>query len=78
FRAALDADGRAVTAALDDGEPLARWGITGETEIELTFAVTAGYHTLMLALDPPCTRAIAPALTCRDLRAAWTTLEPLP
>ncbi|MBL8133061.1 MAG: hypothetical protein JNL42_14465, partial [Anaerolineae bacterium] len=46
FRAALDADGRAVTAALDDGEPLARWGITGETEIELTFAVTAGYHTL--------------------------------
>ncbi|MCK6580717.1 MAG: hypothetical protein L6Q98_21710 [Anaerolineae bacterium] len=78
FRAALDADGRTVTAALGDDAPLARWQIAGETEVALTFAIAAGYHTLTLALDPPCTRILAPALTCRALRAAWTTLEPLP
>ncbi|NUQ06902.1 MAG: hypothetical protein HUU31_23680, partial [Anaerolineae bacterium] len=64
--------------ALGDDAPLARWQIAGETEVALTFAIAAGYHTLTLALDPPCTRILAPALTCRALRAAWTTLEPLP
>ncbi|MBK8027347.1 MAG: hypothetical protein IPK19_39625 [Chloroflexi bacterium] len=78
LRGLVTAEGRVVTASLDEGTPLVGWTVVGMSTIEHTFDFEAGYHTLDLILDPPCTRVLSPALTCDGMTVEWTTLETAP
>ncbi|MGQ9889563.1 MAG: hypothetical protein ACUVSX_13895, partial [Aggregatilineales bacterium] len=72
---ALAADGRAVTLLLD-GTPIHRWTVTGETAFRVPLPVQAGaYHTVTLALEPPCPQGYSPALRCRVVRLSDLRLE---
>jgi hypothetical protein len=72
FSARLASDGRDVNL-LADGQVIQRWNVGAAADFEavVTFAAP-GYHTLTLALDPPCPAHISPALECRavDLLAS--------
>mgnify|MGYP005842392301 CR=1 FL=1 len=66
-QAALTADAR--TAALRlDGRLIAQRAAAGEWTLDLWAAATPGYHTLALALEPPCPASPSPALACGELR----------
>lgn len=71
----LAADGRDVTLLLD-GAPIHRWTVTGETAFRVPLPVQAGaYHTVTLALEPPCPQGHSPALRCRTVRLSDLRLE---
>jgi hypothetical protein len=70
----LAAEGRMVALRLD-GEVVGRWWVDGEQAVAVPLPLTGGYHTLTLALEPPCPVHHGPALRCRaaavsDLRYA--------
>jgi hypothetical protein len=67
FTATLAADGREVALYLD-GAPLHHWTVNGQTSVQLSLPIAArGYHTVTLALEPPCPPHHNPTLTCRAL-----------
>ncbi len=72
FSVRLASDGRDVTLQAD-GQGVERWNVGAAADFEalVTFAAP-GYHTLTLALDPPCPAHISAALECRavDLLAS--------
>jgi hypothetical protein len=77
FSGTLDAKDR--TAALYlDGQLIYRWTLNGETPFTVPLPVAArGYHTLSLAVEPPCPQFHDPTLRCRGLDIAGLTLTPL-
>ena len=74
--ARLEADGREVTARLD-GQLIGRWTIDGSTPVMAPLPVTAGYHTLTLALEPPCPDDVPAGQQCRGLTVSDLAFEPL-
>ena len=74
-------DGRAFTVLLDR-QAVYSGVAEGDTRLSLPLPVTeAGYHTLTLALEPPCPRPLSPALQCRALTVATLELrdyQPVP
>ncbi|MBI5667332.1 MAG: hypothetical protein HZC41_04930 [Chloroflexi bacterium] len=76
LRAELAGENRTV-ALLLDGVVVERWTISGEQAIETTLdAARAGYHTVTLALEPPCPASPHPALRCRTVQLAAVSLTP--
>jgi len=73
FNAALNGTDRDVVLLLDD-VPMHRWYIDGETAIRVPLPVN-GYHTVRLALDPPCPINTDPALACRKVDLAAPNIE---
>lgn len=73
-RAAVAAEGR-TTALYLDGQPLGRWPVYGAAEIAAGLTAEPGYHTLTLAVEPPCPVPPVPALECRTLRLDEIILE---
>lgn len=69
FNATLDAGDATRTVELRrDGETLHRWQITGRQMISLPIPVnTMIYHTLTLALEPPCPAIAPPGLLCQSV-----------
>ena len=66
----LVGDGRAA-ALLLDGAPIHRWTVSGETAFRVPLPLQAGaYHTVTLALEPPCPQGYGPALRCRTVTAS--------
>ena len=69
----LTGDGQMVDLYLDQ-QRVHRWQVAGEQPFRISLPVTAGsYHTITLALDPPCPANDNPTLYCpsvelRDLR----------
>ena len=78
YRATLRAENRRVHLLLN-GARLQTQIINGETEVSLLLPIArAGYHTLRLALDPPCPEQIdTAALMCRDVLIVDAELESL-
>ena len=74
--ARLEADGRDVTARLD-GTLIGRWMIDGSTPVMAPLPVSAGYHTLTLALEPPCPDVVPAGQRCRALTVRDLAFEPL-
>jgi hypothetical protein len=72
---------RALTLSLD-GEPLdapfTRAPFSGEAAFTIPLSFEAGFHTLALALDPPCAAPVDPALACAAVTVSAVALEPLP
>lgn len=65
FSARLEADGREAVLQLD-GRQVRRWTVDGTLDVFVPLPVDQGaFHTLTLALDPPCPRSDNPALGCR-------------
>jgi hypothetical protein len=72
----LTAERGRVVHLLLDGEPLYQWELNQETPLDLPIPIPAvGYHTLKLALDPPCPISFDTALECRALLVADLTLS---
>ncbi len=61
------ADGRDLTLYLD-GELAHRWTIDSTQRIDLTLPVSAGYHTITLAVEPPCPLHFDATLECRAVQ----------
>ncbi|MFN8377794.1 MAG: hypothetical protein U0452_03910 [Anaerolineae bacterium] len=74
--ARLEADGREVTAWLDDTR-IGRWEIEGSMPVMAPLPITAGYHTLTLALEPPCPDSVPAGQECRALTVRDLAFEPL-
>jgi hypothetical protein len=74
FRARLRSDGRTV-AFYRDGALVARWTVDGELDIDLPVTVEAGYHTLALAIEPPCPPQVPHMLECRAVGLADVSLD---
>ncbi len=73
FTADVRGDGRAFTVLLDR-QAVYSGAAEGDTRLSLPLPLTeTGYHTLTLALEPPCPKPLSPALACRAL--AVETLE---
>lgn len=76
WAARLEADGRDVTARLDE-TLIGRWTIDGSTPLLTPLPVSAGYHTLTLALEPACPDVVPAGQRCRALTVRDLALEPL-
>lgn len=77
FTASLRADNRDVALHLD-GTLLHRWTLDGAMPVRLLLPATArGYHTVTLALVPPCPLYDGDTLACRQLDAANVSFVPL-
>ncbi len=64
----LQANGRAVNLLLDH-QPIHHWAGTETIGLNHSLPVlTAGYHTVSLALDPPCPDHYAAGLRCQSVR----------
>ncbi|RMF78244.1 MAG: hypothetical protein D6737_15410 [Chloroflexi bacterium] len=64
----LEADDREVTLLLDD-EALHTWAIDGTTNIRVALPLAdAGYHTVTLAVNPPCPRIVNETLRCNSVQ----------
>ncbi len=61
-------------AAYVDGQPAGAF--TADTFIEFEAAVAPGYHTLALAVEPPCPVEPHPALRCRGAAVSALTITP--
>lgn len=60
---------------LDDA-PLLGWTVQGEMGLNVPIEIdSAGYHTLTLAVDPPCPSGGDPTLRCASLRLTDVTLD---
>jgi hypothetical protein len=81
LRADLAAADRPATLYLN-GTPVYRLVVDGHTAPDLPLPLTgAGYHTVRLALEPPCPRPLDDTLECRSLVVDGLTVdafEPLP
>ncbi len=80
FSARLASDGRDVTLQAD-GQVIQRWTVGAAADFEAVVMLAApGYHTLTLALDPPCPAHFSTTLECRavDLLAAPVIMPSLP
>ncbi len=77
WSARLEADGRAAELRLD-GLPVVRWTVDGSQSFSAPVPVAAGYHTLALALDPPCPADVPAGQICRAVTVRDLALEPLP
>ncbi len=77
FTAALVAvDGARDAVAALDGVEVGRWTIDGSAAPQVWIAFTPGYHTLMLALDPPCAAPPSQAFRCRGIDVESVSLTP--
>jgi hypothetical protein len=65
---------RTVVAALD-GVEAARWTIDGSADASVWLVFPAGYHQVMLTLDPPCPVALSPALRCAGMEVHHIQVE---
>lgn len=71
------ADGRDLVL-LRDNVPIHRWHVDGEQAITVPVPVDANaYHTLTLAVEPPCPLYVAAGQECRSVALADLALEPL-
>ena len=78
FAARLSGENRQVALLLDD-VTTARWTIDGALDVRLPLPVAAGtYHTVSLALEPPCPLNTHPALACRSVEVSGLTLSEQP
>jgi hypothetical protein len=68
FTGSFDAQLRDVTLYLD-AVPIHRWRVYGVTYINVPLLVSAGYHTVTVALEPPCPPIHDATLRCSSL---WT------
>ncbi len=70
-------DARDVIVTLDaDPTALARWTISGSAEAQLWVQYGAGYHTLLLALDPSCALPPGGVYACRAVQIEAMTFAP--
>ncbi len=76
LRGALAAD-RTVVLLLD-GQPVETWTGISAWALDLRVAITPGYHTLALALEPSCPVSPSPALACGGLRLEALALAFVP
>jgi hypothetical protein len=75
FSARLEADERETVLRLD-GLEIHRWWLDSAQEVFLPLPVNAGaFHTLTLALEPPCPRNDNPALSCRTVEVSEVRFE---
>lgn len=58
--------GRTLALTLNDAEVL-RWQIGAPAALDTPLTLTAGYHTIRFAADPPCPPGISAALRCIPL-----------
>ncbi len=70
----IAANGRAVELLLD-GQQVHEWMVEQDTAVRVPLFVDAGYHTVTLALQPPCPEQYNPALRCRALSLHDVTLD---
>ncbi len=77
WAARLSADGRDAVLTLDD-EPIGRWTLDGSQPVSVPLALTAGYHTLSLSVEPPCPAHVPAGQECRTLTVSDAALEPIP
>jgi hypothetical protein len=68
FTGSFDAQLRDVTLYLD-GVPIHRWSVYGVTYFNVPLPLDAGYHTVTVALEPPCPPIYDDTLRCSSL---WT------
>ncbi len=73
LRADLSAEDRTAVLTLD-GVELLRQQVYGAQSVEVPVPVSPGYHTLTLAVDPPCPQVYSDALRCRELALETLTL----
>ena len=78
FSGRMEADDRAVELYLDD-QRVHTWMVDGIQEFSIPLRLTeAGYHSVSLALDPPCPpNIINPTLQCRSLTLHDLNFVPL-
>lgn len=74
FEASLTAENRLVTASLDGGN-MGHWQVDGTTIVHFPLFLSAGYHTVRLALDPVCPTSYSTALRCRSLTVSGAHLN---
>lgn len=73
----VKADNRAVTLYLN-GRPVHQWTVTGKSTFTVPLPLDyRGYHTVTLALEPPCPVFYDATLSCQTLQLADLTLTPL-
>jgi hypothetical protein len=76
FATRLNAPSGAVALRLDD-QTVAAWQDAGRLDTAVPLFVDAGYHTVTVALEPPCPALIpSPALTCRGATLSQLMLAP--
>ena len=64
----LQAGGRDI-ALLLDGQQIHRWDAMDAIALNLPLPIsTAGYHTVTLAVEPPCPQHFSPTLRCRSVQ----------
>ncbi len=73
FTGIFDAQLRDVTLYLD-GTRIHHWSVYGETYINVPLPLDAGYHTVTVALEPPCPPLFDSTLRCSALWTAALTV----
>jgi hypothetical protein len=59
-----------------DNAPILEWTVQGEMGLNVPIEIeTSGFHTLIIATDPPCPEVSDPALECVALRVSDVELE---
>jgi hypothetical protein len=59
-----------------DDLPILEWTVQGQLGLNVPVEVdSAGYHTLTIAVDPPCPSGGDPTLRCASLRISHVTLD---
>jgi hypothetical protein len=66
--------GRTLALTVDDAEVL-RWQIGAPAALDIPLTLTAGYHTIRIAADPPCPLRTSAALRCISLQLEGLTLR---
>ena len=76
FASRLNAPSGTVALQLDS-QTVAAWQDAGRVDVTVPVFVDAGYHTVTIALEPPCPALIpSPALTCRGAVLSQMVLAP--
>jgi hypothetical protein len=71
----LQADGRTVILRVD-GQALRRWHVNGTAAINQPLPISEpGYHTITLAVEPPCPEQFSSALECRSVAVTDLKLD---
>ena len=75
FSGTLSADDRDVALYLDQ-ELIHRWNVDGEQAFAVPVPVEAEhFHSITLAVDPPCPASYGPTLTCRAVKLSDVLLD---